>query len=41
MIRGFESDYYLMELFYIVYVKLSVEACRFNIWKMPRVFDRC
>lgn len=41
MIRSFENDYYLMELFYIVYVKLSVEACRFNLWKMPRVFDRC
>lgn len=31
VIRSFERDDYLMRLFYIVYVKLSVEACRFNL----------
>lgn len=40
-IRSLECDDYLMGLFYIVYAKLSVEARRFNLWKMPRVFDRC
>lgn len=38
---SFKRDDYLMGLFYIVYAKLLVEACRFNLWKMPRVFDRC